>query len=142
MVNDRGWGLFHDKWLNYRLAYGHFIMSHSPIVYCTPCHLLRVSQDLLATEAPQMAATQVICSVHKSEVCCITINQPGTRVVTCSEKVREGACDASAVLTRMIVLVMLPWLPRHMRLYCTLNFSECVRISPGYSGICVHSTQT
>ena len=36
-----------------------------------------------------MAATEVICHVHQHEVCCIAINQQGTRIATCSTKVRE-----------------------------------------------------
>ena len=51
-------------------------------------HPFLPSQDLLATEAPQMAATEVICHVHQHEVCCIAINQQGTRIATCSTKVR------------------------------------------------------
>ena len=36
-----------------------------------------------------MAATEVICHVHQHEVCYIAINQQGTRIATCSTKVRE-----------------------------------------------------
>ena len=45
------------------------IMSHSPAVSYTPVLLLLcLSQDLLATEAPLMAAMEVMCSVRQHEV--------------------------------------------------------------------------
>ena len=82
------------------------IMSQSPAVinYRTPCLLLlHLSQDLLATESPQMAAAEVICSVHQHEVCCIAINQPGTRIATCFAKVRERGRAVTKVTKTYVV---------------------------------------
>lgn len=42
--------------------------------------------DLLATERPERAATEVICHAHQHDISCISINQSGTRVATSSSK--------------------------------------------------------
>ena len=149
-VNDRGWGLFHDNWLNYRLAHGHF--NHVPFscsvsyIHPVPSSSISVSQDLLATGAPQMVAVEVICSVHQhNQLCCIDHHQPAGHKdhhMLCEGEggsmcvMQASACSVSA---RMIVLVMLPWLPRHTWLYC-MNTQLC--ISPGYSGMCSRHTDT
>ncbi len=44
-------------------------------------------QDLLSTEAPERAATEVICLAHQHELACISINQKGTLIATASSKV-------------------------------------------------------
>jgi len=62
-----------------------------------------------------MAAVEVICNVHQHEVCCITINQPGTRISTCSAKLREGG-------------VLLPRLPKYS-MSASTNFNVCVYLS-------------
>ena len=49
-----------------------------------------------------MAATEVICHVHQHEVCCIAINQQGTRIATCSTKVRWYAEEGRAEERREI----------------------------------------
>jgi len=116
------------------------IMPHSPAVinYRTPCLLLlHLSQDLLATESPQMAATEVICSVHQHEVCCIAINQPGTRIATCSAKVRERGRAVTKV-TKMFILhpqtgvcVSLPLLSRVLWYMFTAHSHETSLQSSG-----------
>ena len=47
-------------------------------------------QDLVSTEKPERAATEVICHAHQHDIACLCINQTGTRVATCSVQVREG----------------------------------------------------
>ena len=47
-----------------------------------------LAQDLLVSEYPDRAATEVICHAHQHEISCISINQLGTRIATSSSKVR------------------------------------------------------
>jgi len=47
-------------------------------------------QDLVSTEKPERAATEVICHAHQHDIACLCINQSGTRVATCSIQVRRG----------------------------------------------------
>lgn len=57
------------------------------------CHIyvvvVVVLKDLLATEQPDRAATEIICHAHQHEISCISVNQSGTRVATSSAKVSK-----------------------------------------------------
>ena len=44
-------------------------------------------QDLVATVSPEKAATEVLINAHQHDISCISMNQQGTMIATCSSKV-------------------------------------------------------
>ena len=47
------------------------------------------TQDLVATVSPEKAATEILISAHQHDISCISMNQQGTMIATCSSKVHS-----------------------------------------------------
>ena len=56
---------------------------------CTTIHLISLvsMQDLVATVSPEKAATEVLINAHQHDITCISMNQQGSMIATCSSKV-------------------------------------------------------
>ena len=101
-------------------------MREDECVRRKPCfglvfHFLLFLQDLVATEHPEKASTEVICQVHQHDVSCITLNHSGGKIATASSKVKKTPSYIHGMISYCFILSVSSILYRVLSFECTAH---------------------